>query len=425
MTQSPKKIDVLVIGGGMIVKDQLLPSLYHLQRLGVINTIQICDQSTRSLRSLVESPELARNFPGQGFISFPPLNESPEKKFPDLYKDVLAKIAPFNAVVVALPDNLHYMVLKEALARDQHVLCVKPLVLKYEQAVDIAGEAHNKGLFVGIDYHKRFDRRALIAKRRYGLGHFGTFILGEANLFEPYYYRISNFQNWFLAENTDPFVYVGCHYVDLVYFITGLKPIEVSVLGVRGKFPNGNVGFLWSNGRVKYENGAILTISNGLGYPDAAAGSNEQGLTMFFEGEGKTAFLKHNDQFRGVESSYLDNLGPSGQQFAYVNPDYLQFVPWEGPGFKPVGYGYDSVAASISAIARITNDMQKFEKDAALKLRREILKEIDTNGIIATPRNAYINELVTEAARYSILHDGIAVGIQYEPRPHVTQPNVT
>ena len=31
-------------------------------------------------------------------------------------------------------------------------------------------------------------------------------------------------------ENADPFTYVGCHYVDLVYFITGLRPVEVSVV---------------------------------------------------------------------------------------------------------------------------------------------------------------------------------------------------
>ncbi len=422
MAQLQEKIDVTVVGGGMIVNDQLLPSLYHLQRLGVINNLQICDQSTQSLRSLAESSEFARNFPGQKFIASPPLNEPPEKKNPDLFKEVLAKMPPYNAVVVALPDHLHYMAVKEALSRNQHILCVKPLVLKYEQTAEIEREAFKKGLFVGIEYHKRFDRRALIAKRRYAQGHFGTFILGEAKLFEPYYYRKSNFQNWFLAENTDPFVYVGCHYVDLAYFITGLKPVQVSVIGVRGKFPNGNVGFLWSNGRIIYENGAILTVSNGLGYPDAAAGSNEQCMTMFFEGEGKTGYLKHNDQFRGVEYGYIENLGPSGQQFAYVNPDYLQFVPWEGAGFKPVGYGYDSVAASISTIARITNDTQQLEKDAALKRRQDILKEIDVKGVIATPANAYINELVTEAARYSILHDGLAVGIQYKPRPHIILP---
>jgi predicted dehydrogenase len=76
---------------------------------------------------------------------------------------------------------------------------------------------------VGVEYHKRFDRRSLVAKRGYARGGFSAFVLGEAKLIEPYYYRFSNFQNWFTCDHTDPFTYIGCHYVDLVYFITGLK----------------------------------------------------------------------------------------------------------------------------------------------------------------------------------------------------------
>ena len=51
---------------------------------------------------------------------------------------------------------------------------------------------------------------------------FGEFRLGTACLLEKWYYRHSNFQNWFTTDRADPFTYVGCHYVDLVYFITGL-----------------------------------------------------------------------------------------------------------------------------------------------------------------------------------------------------------
>ena len=152
-------------------------------------------------------------------------------------------MAPGNMVVVAMPDNLHYAVVKYALEHDQNVLCVKPLVLKYEQAVEIEKLAFEKGRFVGVEYHKRFDRRSLVARRGYAQGQFGAFVMGEAKLIEPYYYRHSNFQNWFTCDRTDPFTYIGCHYVDLVYFITGLKPVEVSVKGVKGQIPQWQRGF--------------------------------------------------------------------------------------------------------------------------------------------------------------------------------------
>ena len=243
---------------------------------------------------------------------------------------------------------------------------------------------------------------------------FGDFVIGEAKLIEPYFYRSSNFQNWFTCDNTDPFVYIGCHYVDLVYFITGLKPVEISVSGVKGKFPNGNEGYMWTNGRVRFENSALLSVTNGLGYPDQAAGSNEQNLQMFFEGNNRTGMLKHDDQFRGVEHSYLEGIGCGGSFFNYVSPDFYRVVPWEGPGFKPIGYGFESVAAIVGMAHRIEIETADLSVAESLDKRREMIKEVDEKGIIATPANSYINELVVEAARLSILNDGETAAIEYE-----------
>ena len=49
---------------------------------------------------------------------------------------------------------------------------------------------------VGVEYHKRFDDRSLMARRQYRAGQFGEFRLGTACLMEKWYYRHSNFQNW-------------------------------------------------------------------------------------------------------------------------------------------------------------------------------------------------------------------------------------
>ena len=414
-----KSIDVVIIGGGMITYDLLLPSVYHLQRTGYVNSIKICALDSAPLKALRQSKEIGEAFPGQEFEPFPAFSEPEENKFPELYKGVIAGMKPRQLVIVAMPDQLHYPVVMEALNNNQHILCVKPLVLKYDQSAEIERIAFEKGLFVGVEYHKRFDRRSLMAKRSCELNHFGKFVMGEAKLIEPYYYRSSNFQNWFTCDKTDPFVYIGCHYVDLVYFITGLKPVEVSVSGVRGRFPNGKEGYMWANGRVRFENNAILSVIDGLGYPDQAAGSNDQSLQMFFEGEGKTGMIKHNDQFRGVEHSYLEGIGCGGSHFNYVSPDFYKLVPWEGPGYKPVGYGFESVSASLVMACQIEEAVQnKSEYDSLIK-RREMIREVDKKGIIATPANSFINELVVEAARISILNDGEIVNIEYGESPGV------
>jgi hypothetical protein len=51
-----------------------------------------------------------------------------------------------------------------------------------------------------------------------------------------------------------------------------------------------------------------------------------------------------------------------------------------------------------------------------------MIGEVDGKGIIATPANSYINELVVEAARLSILAEGLAVAMEYGDHPHVRKP---
>jgi hypothetical protein len=170
---------------------------------------------------------------------------------------------------------------------------------------------------------------------------------------------------------------------------------------------------------VRYANGALLSVTDGLGYPDDGAGSNDQGLLMYCEGKNRTGMIQHDDQDRGVKHCYLEGIGCGGSRYNYVSPDFYRIVPWEGPGYKPVGYGFASVAASIETMRRIEGATAGLTAPAALAKRREMIREVDRAGIIATPANSYINELVVEAARMSILAEGEWVNIVYEGKPHV------
>jgi len=414
-----RALKMVIVGGGMITEDVILPSVYHLQRTHVISDITISALNSRPLKALASSPVLARSFPGQSFISSPALDQPENKAYPQLYREVVSHLEPYQLVVVAVPDHLHYEVVMTALEFDQHVLCVKPLVLKISQAVEIEKVARERGLFVGIEYHKRFDRRSQMARSAYRRGQFGEFIFGEAKLIEPWYYRQSNFQNWFTCDQSDPFSYIGCHYVDLVSFITGLRPSEVRLQGVERAFPNGNAGFLWSLGTVRWENGALLAVSNGLGYPDQAAGSNDQGLIMFCEGDGRTGMIRHDDHNRGVSYAYLEGTRPGGSAFNYASPDFFRLVPWEGDGDRPTGYGYDSIASIVQTVADIEREAEGLPREQARETRRRLARHVDEKGLLATPANSWTNELVVEAGRLSILHDGAPVRILYSPQPRV------
>jgi D-galacturonate reductase len=381
---------ILIVGGGMIVHDQILPSLYHMQRQGRIGEISICSQRRETLDQLAAAPALTGAFPEQTFRPY---------SHPDRYPQLIAQLPPRSIVVVAVPDQLHFDVIMTALRHDQHVLTVKPLVLKHAEAAEIARESHARGLVVGIEYHKRFDDRSLMARRKYRDGLFGDFRLGTACLLEKWYYRDSNFQNWMTTENSDAFTYIGCHYVDLVHFITGLLPTAVSVYGIAEKFPNGREGYLWTDARVLWSNGACLNVQNALGFPDAAPGTNTQGLVMYCNGGDDGALLAHSDQYRGLQYSYTRNPGgPGATVYAEPSPDYFQYVDLGGPGLVPVGYGYRSIEYIIETCIKV--------ESADPIDRAAMLHQIDEIGVMATPTNSAYNEQVIEAARESIADGG-------------------
>lgn len=384
-------MQVLMIGGGMIAHDQLLPSLYQLQRLGVVNEVTVCARRESTLRALAESKIIREAFPKASF-----------RPFLKPYQEALRDMPPRNIAVVALPDPLHFEAVMNALQADQHVISVKPLVLMAAESVAIEAEARERGLFVGIEYHKRFDDRSLMARRKYRARQFGEFRLGTACLMEKWYYRRSNFQNWCTTENSDAFTYIGCHYVDLVHFITGLHPTSVSVYAIKDRFPNGNEGYLWTDARVTWENGACLNVQNSLSFPDEGPGTNTQGLTMYCAGADGGAMLRHSDQYRGLEYVYARRPeGEGATAYAEPSPDYFQYVETDGERLTPVGYGYRSVAALVRACVRVEQSSD----------RRRTLAEIDAKGLLATPANSRYNEKVIEAARQSIADGGATISL--------------
>jgi D-galacturonate reductase len=403
------KVSVCIVGGGMITQVQILPSLFQLQRLGAVGDIHICALNSAPLRALAADGTLKKAFPRQSFIAHPPLETDPSKNMPELFKETVASLPKHSIVVVAVPDQLHYGTLQVALQHEHHICCVKPLVLKYAQAEEIAETAFEKGLMVGIEYHKRFDDINLLERRLWREGKFGDFKLGHADLHEPWYYRHSNFQNWCTAENSDAFSYIACHYIDLVHFLTGLKPTGVSVYGIKDKYPNGRDGYLWTDGRVLWENGAVLNVQNSLSYPNEGPGGNYQGMRLFgSNGQGGT-MVNHNDQFRGVEHAYTEKGdSPGDTQYAQPNPTYFQFLDLGGEGLTPAGYGFRSIAYIVQKIAEC-------RAQAGLEARRAFIKKVDDEGVMATPRNSAFNELVMEAGRMSILSGGREVEISYAP----------
>ena len=406
MRQQESDTPVLLIGAGMIAHDQILPALLQMRREGDIGEVTVCSQRNSSVAALAQAPAIQRAFPDVDFRAALDPAASLDELRPQHYQSVLAELPARSIVVVAVPDQLHRQVVLDALLANQHVCCVKPLVLRVSDSLEIEREASSRDLLVGVEYHKRFDPRSVMARDRYRSGQFGEFKLGTARLMEKWHYRDSNFQNWFTADATDSFVYIGCHYVDLVHFVTGLMPTAVSVYGILDELPNGREGYLWTDARVLWENGACLNVQNSLSFPDAAPGPNTQGITLYCTGSGRGALLEHSDQYRGIAYSLGEPVsGVGGTQYAEPSPDYFLYQDLGGPGLVPTGYG-------VRSLRHIVDEALRVEREAASgKDRGAIIAEIESAGIVATPSNSRYNEALCEAARTSILDGGRLVDL--------------
>ena len=114
-------------------------------------------------------------------------------------------------------------------------------------------------------------------------------------------------------------------------------------------------------------------------------------------------YVSHSDQYRGLKYSYTRKSDdPGATIYAEPSPDF-QYVDLGGKGLTPVGYGYRSVEHIIQACLGVESET------GGLAGRQSMLREIDAAGLVATPANSSYNELVIEAARESILHDGRSV----------------
>ena len=70
-----------------------------------------------------------------------------------------------DAVVVALPNALHYPISLKALQHDKHVLCEKPPTINAEQMRHVQREADERGLIYFFGRQMRFSSNTLAARR--------------------------------------------------------------------------------------------------------------------------------------------------------------------------------------------------------------------------------------------------------------------
>ena len=130
-----------------------------------------------------------------------------------------------DVIHLAVPNVLHYPMVKQVLAAGKHVMCEKPLAMTSEQGEELVKLAAATNLKAGVNYNLRFYPMNLDVKDRLAKGDARVFsVVGGYQqdwlLYDTdYNWRVLADQGGALRAVSD----IGTHWLDLLHFTTGLE----------------------------------------------------------------------------------------------------------------------------------------------------------------------------------------------------------
>jgi len=380
------KVDVCLIGGGMISEEVVLPTVFQERKRGKINKVSVCSLNAAIVKHLQEV------FPKEEFTPYPdPAKEPLDKNMPEIYKQAIADLGEHGLVIVATPDHLHTPMVMASLEAGYDVVCMKPLCLKVEEAHQVMELANSKNLYVATDYHKRKDRAVRALKRKFGRGELGQPLYGHAWIEEPKYMPLKYFKLW--CEQSSSFEYIGVHYADVYYFVTGLLPKRVVAFGQKKFLPTqGYNAYDAIQAVVEWEDGSAFWIQTSWVCSDKNAAMTNQGL--MFQGTEGEYWADH--KFRNLHFLTEKN------GFEQYNPNFFkEYDDWDDEeGCDYVGYGYESIAQWMDDIRTILVATEGKNDDEKAKMRKEFHdKYVKTRPL---PEQALIGVAINDAVRLSV-----------------------
>ena len=345
---APGTLKLALIGAGMFGSDVHLRAYADLQLAGISPQLgrvgldrwardfapikfELVAIATRSERSAGRAARSFRNLTGRKPKTF--FGQTP-------WLDLLRAIPELDVVAVATPDPLHTEVILAALKAGAHVITEKPMCLDIREADRIIELAARKNRIVAVDMHKRYDPdhvriRDDIRKR------IGAPLYGVAYLEEPLEVSTRTFK-W--AEQSDPFTYVGPHWVDLIWHYYRSKPISLSAVGQKKRLIREGINAYDAvQVRVDFDNGMSIHFHNNWITPPDFEGPVNQGHEIV-GAEGK---VESDQQYRGLRWWH------KGGGSRTANSHFTRRVKRPDGTDASTGYGVDSITVALAAICRL------------------------------------------------------------------------
>ena len=146
--------------------------------------------------------------------------------FDDL--DTMLDATRADAAIVCTPTHLHYEHTLSCLDHGLHVLCEKPLADTRERIVELIERSASAGRHLCVAYQRRFQSAFRTMRREVRSGKWGAVRAISSHNYENWQQGIAG--TWRDDERLNPGGFIGdagSHKIDYVFYVTGLKPVEV------------------------------------------------------------------------------------------------------------------------------------------------------------------------------------------------------
>lgn len=256
----------------------------------------------------------------------------------------------FDLAIISVPDHLHFQYAKTILENKIHCLIVKPLTPTADEAEKLISIQHKNSIYAAVEFHKRWDETNLTAKKL-----IQNNTLGKINYFTvDYSQRIDIptkiFKGW--ASKTNIFQYLGVHYADLIYFLTGFSPLKLSATGTDGilkqkgidTFDSVHAKIIWQNPKNSKEEFVSMLNINWID-PNISSAMSDQKFTVV----GTKGRLECDQKKRGLE------LVTEETGIQHLNPYFSDYLPDVNGNLQFGGYGFESIKQFVCDIIDLKN----------------------------------------------------------------------
>lgn len=405
-------ISIAIVGGGMFFDDIIGQSFKDLMRGGLapgLSSIGMSHLASKVSAVDIEVVAIGSHRPDSGTAEriaawfAEDLPDRPVKAHygSTVWKQIIEEHHP-DVLFVATPDHLHALPIMDALDAGCDVLTEKPLSLTVAEVDRILAKAAAVDRIVAVDMHKRYDPfvRDMMSNARQKYGQINRV---RAVLEEPLGVSTDVFA-W--AEQSNPFAYVGCHWLDVVHHYLDVRPVSVFATGQK------NLLLHWDEhheiiaqrqGRdpasckrrqpintwdsldvaVTYDDGMRGDYSNNWINPDEFEGAVNQEIEVYgIYGRG---FVDQQD--RGFREAV------TGDGSRTRNPTFGGRIHHTGGNLELFGYGKASIVAGLLAIVRrraFGESVASLEKTyPAAATQRDVVQVIEAATKVAEKNEVY------------------------------------